>query len=160
MTSTTQNPTTRRTLHFTSIHDALAEARRLAAVESAGTLHYAGTWKLGTILNHLAAWAEFPYEGYPLTVPWYIRFLSRLFKKRFLTKGLTPGVKIPGVKGGTLATEPVPTSVGLSRFEKAFARLAKEPPELPNPLFGKLSHDEWIALHLRHAELHISFASA
>jgi hypothetical protein len=26
-----------------------------------------------------------------------------------------------------------------------------------NPSMGPLSHDEWIQVHLRHAELHLSF---
>jgi hypothetical protein len=35
--------------------------------------------------------------------------------------------------------------------------LAKAPPTIPHALFGPLTHDEWIAQHLRHAELHLSF---
>ena len=26
-----------------------------------------------------------------------------------------------------------------------------------HPIFGKLTHDEWIAINLRHAELHLGF---
>lgn len=28
----------------------------------------------------------------------------------------------------------------------------------PSPLFGPLTHEEWVTLHLRHCELHYSFA--
>jgi hypothetical protein len=30
-------------------------------------------------------------------------------------------------------------------------------PAGPNPVLGKLSHQDWIKLNLRHAELHQSF---
>jgi len=36
-------------------------------------------------------------------------------------------------------------------------RLRAGPPARPNVIFGPLTHDEWIQLHLRHAELHLSF---
>ncbi len=67
------------------------------------------------------------------------------------------GVKIPGVKGGTLATEPMPTDEALTRLRRVMERLKKEPPTHPHNVFGQLKHEESIACSLRHAELHLSF---
>jgi hypothetical protein len=46
---------------------------------------------------------------------------------------------------------------GISRYRAALERLAREAPTQPNVVFGPLTHDQWIKLNLRHAELHLSF---
>ena len=42
---------------------------------------------------------------------------------------------------------------------RAFERLQASCPPHENILFGKLTHDEWIQMNLRHAELHLGFLS-
>ena len=46
---------------------------------------------------------------------------------------------------------------GLNRLRNAWARIRRAAPEDEHPLFGDLSHSEWIMLNLRHAELHQGF---
>ena len=70
---------------------------------------------------------------------------------------MQPGFRIPGIAGGTLATEPMPLDEAVARIRQVMERLGSEPPAAPNVVFGPLSHDDWIALNLRHAELHLSF---
>ena len=142
--------------------DTLAEAMRLAAAEREGNLLTVGNWTLGQALGHVATWANFALDGYPASVrpPLPIRLVFRLFRNRVITKGMPAGVKIRGVPGGTLGIEPLPTDVGLSHFEDAMERLRHTAPAEPNPLFGRLTHEQWIQLNLRHAELHLSFFSA
>src|SRR5437868_6414374 len=113
----------RRTLKFATIDQVLVEAERLAAAERAGALKRLGNWTLGQVLNHLAAWAEFSYTGAPLKPPWFVKLMLRMGKNKFLTQPMRPGVRIPKVPGGTLATEPAELEPGLSRFRAAFARL-------------------------------------
>jgi hypothetical protein len=147
----------RRTLRFETIDQALAEADRLAEAERAGRLRRLGNWTLGQTLGHLAAWVEYGYTGNPLKVPFFIKWILRLQKRRFLYGTMQAGVKIPRVEGGTLATDLVPPDEGLGRFRRALERLKAEAPTAPSPAFGMLTHDEAIALNLRHAELHLSF---
>jgi hypothetical protein len=147
----------RRTLRFESIDQVMAEVDRLAAAERAGRLRRLGNWTLGQTLAHLAAWVGYGYTGVPLRVPWFIRWVLWLRKRKFLYGPMRAGVKIPGVEGGTLATDPVPLDEGLSRFRRAMERLKAEAPTAPSPVFGLLTHDEGIALNLRHAELHLGF---
>jgi hypothetical protein len=78
-------------------------------------------------------------------------------KRRFLYGPMQSGVKIPGVEGGTLATEPVPLEEALARMRRVMGRLKSEAPTGRSPLFGRLKHEEWIALTLRHSELHLGF---
>ena len=147
----------RRALKFGAIDEALAEAERLAAAERAGTLKCLGNWSLGQALGHQACWAEYSYTGAPLKVPLPVKLVLRLRKNKFLRNPMPAGVRIPKVPGGTLATDPMALEAGLARFRAAFGRLRNEPPAMPNVIFGPLTHEQWIQLNLRHAELHLSF---
>ena len=150
----------RRMLRFESIDQAMAEVERLAEAERAGRLRRLGNWTLGQTLGHLAAWAEYGYTGSPLRVPFFIKWIQwilRLRKRKFLYGPMRAGVKIPGVEGGTLATDPEPLDEGLGRFRRAMERLKTEAPTAPSPFFGPLTHEESIAMNLRHAEVHLGF---
>ena len=79
MATATSPGTTRRTLRFNSIDEALAEAERLVAAEREGRLQCVGSWKLGQTLGHLATWANFAFDGYPPEVhpPLPVRVMAR-----------------------------------------------------------------------------------
>jgi Protein of unknown function (DUF1569) len=153
----TAKVTGRRPLHFERIDDAMAEAERLVDAERAGRLKRLGNWTLGQALGHLAAWTDYGYTGVPLTPPFFIRWILRLRKQKFLYAPMRAGVRIPRVEGGTLATEPLSLDEGLERWRRSMQRLKREAPTAPNVVLGKLTYDESIALTLRHAELHLSF---
>jgi hypothetical protein len=100
---------------------------------------------------------EFAYTGSPLNPPFFIRWLIRMKRKQFFVGPMPAGVKIPGVPGGSLGTEPATLEEALPRFRRAADRLKMEAPTMPHNLFGPLSHADWQAINLRHAELHLSF---
>jgi hypothetical protein len=147
----------RRMLRFESIDQVMAEVDRLVAAERAGRLSRLGNWTLGQTFGHLAAWTEYSYTGAPLKVPFLIKWILRFRKRKFLYEPMRAGVKIPGVPGGTLATEPMPMDEALERLRRGIERLKSEAPTTPNIIFGPLTHNEWIALICRHAELHLGF---
>jgi hypothetical protein len=159
MTTPAETSAQRRRLRFESIDDALAEADRLATAERQGRLIRRGEWPLGQMLGHLATWAIFAHDGYPPEVhpPLPIRLIARLFRNRIITKGMMPGMKVGRVPGGTLGLEPMSVENGLARYRDAMQRLRTTAPTIPNPVFGPLTHEQWIQLNLRHAELHFSF---
>jgi hypothetical protein len=148
----------RRLLRFESIDQMVAEADKLVAAEKAGQLKQVGNWTLGQAIGHLAACSEFGYNGYPpLKVPFLIRGILKLQKKKFIRGPMKAGVHIPGVKGGTLAIDPVPLDEAVERFHRVSERIKNEAPPHPSPAIGRLTHEESIALTLRHAELHLGF---
>lgn len=147
----------RRLLHFESLDQMMADVKRLAVADQAGRLRRLGNWTLGQALGHLAAWAGYGYTAAPLRTPFLIRLILRLRKRKFLRGPMSAGVKIPRVPGGTLATEPLSLAEGLSRLERVMERLKVEAPTFPSPALGQLTHEEAMALSLRHAELHLSF---
>ena len=155
----TQN--SHRNLRLESIEAALAEIDRLVAADREGRLIRHGNWPLGQTLAHLATWVEFALDGYPqeVTPPFPIRLIARLLRNRILTKGMAPGMRLRNVPGGTLGLESVDTTEGVRRLRTALERLRTTAPTIPNPVFGPLTHKQWIQLNLRHAELHLGFLS-
>ncbi len=150
----------RRKLRFETLAEMLREVERLEAAERAGTLRRLGNWELGQTLNHMAVWAEYAFDGVPREghAPWFVRLPARLFFKRyFLSRTMMPGLRPVRSPEGTLGVEIVPTQQAAARLRAATMRLDAEAPVLPNSLLGPLTHDQWRALHLRHAELHLGF---
>lgn len=150
----------RRTLAFASLQDAVSEAQRLAALEREGRLRALGNWPLGTSLNHIAAWAEYPFDGFAPEVanpPWFVKWPIRLMKSKLMTKPLPVGMRIPGIEAGTTAVEQTPTAPALARLERAMDRLERTAPTMPNPVLGPLTHEEWKTMHRKHAEHHLGF---
>jgi hypothetical protein len=151
--------TDRRTLTFDTIDDVMEDINRIQAAQESGTLAVCGQWTAGEILTHLSAWIEYGYEGYPMEpAPWIVRQGMKLFLMRILKNGMEPGVKIPGVEGGTTGQIKVATETACQRYLVALNRLASsEPVKYPSPAFGDLSQEKRVKLNLRHAELHLSF---
>jgi hypothetical protein len=147
----------RRTLAFKTIDEATTEADRLTTAERTGNLRQLGNWTFGQTLGHLAAWAGYSFDGAPMKLPFIVKLVMRPMKRKIIWGRMHAGAKIPRIKNGTLATEVIPTEDGIARFHKTFARLKQEAPTQPNFFFGPLTHEEWINLNLRHAELHFSF---
>jgi|ERR1043165_9724714 hypothetical protein len=149
-----------RRLRFNTIAELQAEADRLAAAHRAGKIKQLGNWTTGQVFNHLASWASYPYDGYPQQLgkpPWFIRFILNLKRKTYLYKGMPQGVRIPGLKEGTMATEIIGIEEGYSKLQSALKRLDAAPPTINNPIFGPLTHEDWKRINMRHAELHMGF---
>jgi len=151
-----------RTLRFETIDDLLAEIDRIVEAERAGPrgLRRTGNWSTGQIFGHLASWINYAYEGFPAgaTPPRFVKVIVRLTKKRWLTKPMPRGFKIPRVAEGTFGTEEMTTEEGARRLREALERLKRrEPAKFHSPAFGPATDDERIAGNLRHAELHLGF---
>jgi hypothetical protein len=150
----------RRALKFGSLDEMSGELDRVVAAERGGRLRRTGNWTTGQTLNHLATWINFGFDGYPPELPlppWLMLKVIRMMKKRFLFKPLPAGFSIRGVKGGTLGMEELPLDEAERKVRAAVERLKVGSPVSPNVIFGPLTHEEWKNLHLRHAELHLSF---
>lgn len=147
-----------RTLHFQTPDQALAEAERIVHSSRAGKLQTLGNWTPGQTLSHLAWWIEAidqPDKVPPL--PWYVKLLGPVIKNKLITSTPKPGAKLPGAPTGTHGDAPATLDEGLTRFRAAVQRLNQGnfPPR--HPVFGKMSQQDWLNLHLRHAELHLGF---
>ena len=155
----TRKVTEYRSLRFNSIDECVAEVKHILEADQAGTLRTLGNWTGGQILTHLAAWIEYGYEGYPMRpVPFFIRWMMQFQLRKILKKGMSRGVKIPGIQGGTVGMEAIELPAAGDRLVQAWQRLKNnEEAQHHSPAFGPMSHEDRIQLNLRHAELHLGF---
>ncbi len=147
----------RRTLRFAGPAEDLADAESIVAADRAGRLRRTGNWTAGQALGHIAAWIDFAFDGYPLTVAPEAALIARQFLPRILEQGMQAGYRFAGVEDGTYGITKYPADEGLDRLRRAWARLEKQIPPREHAFFGPMTHEQWIQQNLRHAELHQSF---
>ena len=97
-------------------------------------------------------------DGFSFRLSLPERLFVRLFlKTRLLTQAIPPGL---GRSRRWDSVKPDETSAeeGLDELRAALARFQTETKRSPHPALGTLTSDEWYQFHLRHAELHMSFA--
>lgn len=145
----------RRTLHFADFAQLVADAEFVAN----SPCHTLGNWSVGQILDHLARAANGPFDGYGgFQAPWFVRYLIIPFiKNNLLTKPMSPGFQLPKRAGTLLPPADVDPKIALEQLKTALDRFTTEDPRHAHPALGHLAMQEWVALTLRHAEMHLSF---
>jgi hypothetical protein len=144
----------RRRLHFDTIQDMADEVERL----NRGKVKTLGNWSGGQILRHLTIVMDDSIDGAKARLAWPIQMVGRIFfKRRILTKGMTPGFQLKGQPATVLVPPATSWEEGLHMFRRAIQRQQTETKREPHPFLGPLSYEEWKQLHCRHAELHLSF---
>jgi hypothetical protein len=148
-----------RTLRFHCIDDCTSEVHQIMSAAESGNLRASGNWTAGQVLTHLASWIEYGYDGYPIgPPPFFVRWILRLSLPGTLKKGMRRGVRIPGLKDGTVGIEDRPIPEAGTRLLLALKRLQdREEAKFDSPAFGPMNHDDRIRLNLRHAELHLGY---
>ena len=144
----------RRDLKFGSLDEVVSDAEQLVTSPNARVL---GNWPLSQLLSHLTTAINGSIEGISVKAPWYMRLVARLMKGRILRNKLSPGLRLP--KAAEAAFYPAAGSphAALEGLRAAVRRTHTEQMIAPHPVLGKLTHEEWTQMHLRHAELHLSF---
>ena len=144
----------RRTLRFNSIVEAIADAESVTSNPHL-TL---GNWTAGQILDHLARTVRIMFDGPHGQAPWFLRtFVAPFMRKKFVTSPMPSGFQFTPQMDAFRPDDKADANTALSELRQQLARLEKEAPTAPHPFFGKMTHAEWIGLHLRHCELHLSF---
>ena len=145
----------RRTLYFESYNDLLQDAESLAL----GEVAMLGNWTLGQVFLHLARSMHASIDGLEVAASGWRRLIVRMLYGRQLLLGpMPPGLRLPAEAAGVLLPEPISIDDGLASLREAVQRLSFETERASHPILGELSLDEWDSFHLRHAELHLSFA--
>jgi hypothetical protein len=153
MTVATNKVQNRRELHFNSVEEILADVERLAK----GKVRTLGNWSAGQILKHLAIVMDASIDGAGFRLPWYMRLLGRMLRKRVLNGPMSAGFKLPTNAANVLVPPPTSFEEGLAAFRHAVHRQQTETSRQPSVFLGPLTAEEWTQLHCRHAELHLSF---
>lgn len=146
----------RRDLNFKTLDDIVQDAQQLVSTPGAIVL---GNWPLTQLLSHLALTVNSSIDGFSAKAPLTIRIVGPLIKGFVLrAPKMKPGIKLPKEAIALAYPSAASAQVAFESLEKAIARTKTERMTARHPAFGKMSHEEWTTLHLRHSELHLSFA--
>jgi hypothetical protein len=145
----------RRELTFASLDEVVADAEKLVASPNTKML---GNWPLSQLLTHLATAINGSIDGYSAKAPWFIRLIGPLMKGRFLRNKMSPGFKLPKEVEVGFFPAAASSQDALEELRAVVGRTQNERMTARHPVLGTLTHEEWTRLHLRHAELHLSFA--
>ncbi len=152
-TVNTKRVTGRRTVHYESFSEILADAERLAAIPTR-TL---GNWSVGQIYTHLARSIDVMIDGAPVSAPLPMRWFLRAIKGWILKRPLPTGYRLPK-QAARLVPEPtISTEAGLACLRTAIDRIQTTESRAPHPAFGRCSREDWDAFQFRHCETHMSF---
>jgi hypothetical protein len=144
--------TGRRTVHFDSYEELLADVHQMNAQPS----RYLGNWSLGQVCEHLAKAIEYMVDGAPFRAPWVIRTVGPWIKKRIISRPMKPGFRLPKSAAAYLP-ENSDAAVGIARLEQAIERYRQAAVLKPHSIFGTMTREEVDQLNFRHAEMHLSF---
>ena len=143
----------KRRLRFTTLDDIRTDLHQLIQRGYEQTGH----WSLGQTCEHLCKFINFSLDGFPFELPRMIRPVVGVLisKKKIIEKGFPQGIKLSGKSAVLLPRDQADDKQMLNDLLAALTRLEQEQATQPSPMLGKLSHEEWLLLHLRHAELHL-----
>ena len=145
----------RRTLRFETLGDLVADARAVALAPHEAT----GNWNASQILLHVAGLVGVANRGTDARLPLPVRAAGKAMRLLGLHRRPIPsGIKAPpALMAENDDNARVPVEEAVATLEREVAEAEATPMSHPSPLFGRLSHADWVALHCRHAELHFSF---
>lgn len=155
MSKDTKSITGRRSLQFQTLDEILRDAEQFTS----GEVEAIGNWTTGQIVDHVRRIITASRAGFKITLPLPVRIMARLVKNRVLNGAMSPGYKIPKSATDELIPERgVTVEDAVQRLRDEVA-LSREPGVMtqPSPFFGSMTHEDWVRLHCRHAEMHFSF---
>lgn len=150
----------RRQLKFNCMNCLKGELDRIEQAGSHDAIRTTGNWSAGQILSHCSMLMRFSIDGFPSRAPAPFRVVARLlFKKKAVSgKPMPSGFQLPKGAAYMLPQPDVTLEQGMAEIREQIARVdAGQTFNQPSPLFGKLTHDEWLRLHLSHCEMHLGF---
>jgi hypothetical protein len=146
----------RRKVQYASLSEVLADAERLTH----GGFKAIGNWSGGQIFLHLAKSFNDSIDGSNIRLPWYLKLIGPLLKKKLLRGPMSAGVKLPASVARVMVPGPTSTDEGMTALRAAIARQESETSRAASPFLGPMTREEWDRLHLNHAALHLSFLVA
>jgi hypothetical protein len=154
--------TNRRAVRLRTVDDLAAETERVIATAAAGRVRPLGNWSPAQVLWHLGKFIECSFDGFPFRYRRGPEFITRLFRRlawRWLIRlALRPGFRNPPEAAVLEAPPTVTLDEAAALLRRQLGRIrGGERMTQSCSVEGAYTHDEWVYIHLRHAELHLSF---
>jgi len=144
----------RRQVEYRELADIVSDVRSLATRPCTTV----GAWTFAQNVEHVASAIDMAFDGAGFKAPWLARMIiAPLLKKRVLTKPMRAGFRLPRRAAALLPDSDVELENAVRHLETAISRFESETPSHPHPFLGRLTPQEYVQLHLRHAALHLSF---
>lgn len=151
----TKKVTDRRNLSFKRMDDILADVEAL----DGGKLRATGNWTPAQNVGHVSMLIAGSLDGFgDLEAPFALRMMIRLMRNRLLREPFRAGIKPSPQFSRFVPAEDVTWEDAVADLRRQVGRVTGgEKMTAVSPVFGKLSHEQWVQMHCRHAELHFSF---
>lgn len=149
-----------RTVTLHSLDDLKTEVSNIEHALAKRDLVVHGNWTAGQICRHIGKFIGFSIDGFDGSAPWFARIVIQLFfKKKALGNAPMPrGIQLPKSAASMLPEPTISDAEGIASLRAQIARLdAGERMTQPSPIFGQLTHDQWLHVHLKHAAMHLGF---
>ena len=152
----------RRPVRLPTLADLAHEVDRIAAAATTGAVRPLGNWSPAQVLWHIGRLMELSFDGFPFRYrrgPTWITRLFRLLAWRWLIAlALRPGFQNPP-EAATLEPGPSISLEEAAAYLKRQVARARGGERMTQEcsVEGPYTHEQWVYIHLRHAELHLSF---
>ncbi len=145
----------RRKLTFSTMADILEDIEYL---DSGDPPQATGNWTSAQIVQHVAKVIGYSIDGFPVQKgPLLLRMVLRVMKHRVLTKPMQPGIMFPHRFGFLAPDSAVTWDEAVDTLRRNIGRVASDQMKHPSPILGKLTSEQWVQFHCRHAQMHFSF---
>lgn len=160
-TINTKKVANRREIKLATLDDLAADTKQIAQADAQGRAKAMGNWSPGQNLQHLARFITCSLDGFDKALPFGIRafgwILRRFLGKKLFKNPVPPGYTLP-VGTPFIPADDVSVADASAELLAVLDRIRAGAAFVPkSPFFGPLTREQWIELHLRHAELHLSF---
>lgn len=146
----------RRDVTFRTLDDIVADVEMLVASTTTRTI---GNWPLVRLITHLSHTINNSIDGFQSKAPLFVRLIAPFFKGNIINgPKMSPGIRLPKTAEAAAFPEATSPQKALDDLRRAVERTKTERMTADHPAFGKMTHDEWNMLHLRHSEMHLSYA--
>lgn len=144
----------RRVVNFHDMHDIAADVDFL----DDASLAPIANWTPAQNLEHVTRLIEASLDGFDFDAPWYVKLGVKVIGGRLLTKGFPAGLTPPKGAEKLIPGDDVTWADARDHFRSVMARLDRGAKmNMRSPLFGEMTHEKWVQVHCRHAELHLGF---
>ena len=152
----------RRQVRLQSIDELAGEVDRVIAAVAAGNVLPLGNWSPAQILWHIGRLIELSFDGFSFRYrrgpAWITRTFRILAWRWLIALAFRPGFHNPP-EAAALEPDPSLTLLDAGTYLKQqLARIQSGERMTQECLVdGPYTHEQWVYIHLRHAELHLSF---
>lgn len=143
-----------RSLVFSSLDEAVAEAERLASVNVRTT----GKHSFGQILEHLARTHDMATGKVEAPRPSLFVRMMMPFMKSMIIKDVKPGFNLPSkAEAFFWPDQDFEVSQALAHLKESVENYKTNGPLEKHPVFGRLSREKNLELNCKHCAMHLGF---